>query len=85
MDKMYHIGLSSDDIKGATLAITSGDPGRVEKIANYLDVQSGIITTEDSKIPVFVVPTNEELMIAEDTINLIKSLGIEKEFSINFK
>ena len=28
------------------------------------------ITTEDSKIPVYVVPTDEELMIAEDTLAL---------------
>ena len=30
------------------------------------------ISTPDSKIKVFVVPTNEELMIARDTLNLIK-------------
>ena len=30
------------------------------------------ISTEDSKIPVYVVPTNEELMIAIDTYELIK-------------
>ena len=30
------------------------------------------ITTEDSKIPVYVIPTNEELMIALDTYNLVK-------------
>ncbi len=30
------------------------------------------ITTDDSKIPVWVVPTNEELMIALDTLNLSK-------------
>jgi len=29
------------------------------------------ISTEDSKIPVYVVPTNEELMIAIDTMELI--------------
>ena len=29
------------------------------------------ISTEDSKIPVYVVPTNEELMIALDTYELI--------------
>jgi len=36
-EKMYHIGLSKDDIKGAKYAILPGDPGRVEKIANYLE------------------------------------------------
>ena len=31
-----------------------------------------LISTDDSKIPVYVVPTNEELMIAQDTYNLVK-------------
>ncbi len=31
-----------------------------------------LISTEDSKIPVYVIPTNEELMIALDTMDLIK-------------
>ena len=30
------------------------------------------ISTPDSAVKVFVVPTNEELMIARDTLNLIK-------------
>ena len=30
------------------------------------------ISTKDSKVKVYVIPTNEELMIARDTINLIK-------------
>lgn len=30
------------------------------------------ISAKDSKIPVYVIPTNEELMIAEDTYNIIK-------------
>ncbi len=35
MEKMYHIGL--DDTHGARYAILPGDPGRVEKIAAYLE------------------------------------------------
>ena len=31
----------------------------------------GEISTEDSSIKVYVVPTNEELMIAKDTYDLI--------------
>lgn len=42
------------------------------KIASYLDVQEGIISSDDSSVDVYVVPTNEELMIALDTYNLIK-------------
>ena len=36
-DKMYHIGLSKEDIEGAKYAILPGDPGRVPKIAACLD------------------------------------------------
>lgn len=32
------------------------------------------ITTEDSKVPVYVIPTNEELMIAEEVYKVIKSI-----------
>ena len=34
-----------------------------------------LISTEDSKIPVYVIPTNEELMIALDTMNLKEKEG----------
>ncbi|MBO4245264.1 MAG: acetate kinase [Bacilli bacterium] len=40
-------------------------------IAGFKDVHEGVITTSDSKIPVYVIPTDEELMIALDTYNLI--------------
>lgn len=35
-DKMYHIGLTKDDMKGITAAILPGDPGRVPLIAAQL-------------------------------------------------
>ena len=35
MEKMYHVGF--DDSHGASYAILPGDPGRVEKIASYLE------------------------------------------------
>ena len=31
------------------------------------------ISSNDSSIPVYVIPTDEELMIARDTLNLINS------------
>ena len=34
---MYHIGLSRNDISGAHFAILTGDPGRVKKIAMFLE------------------------------------------------
>jgi len=39
-------------------------------IAGYRDKQEGIISTKKSKVPVWVVPTNEELMIIKDTYKL---------------
>jgi len=42
-----------------------------DKIASYKDIQEGIISAKSSKIPVWVVPTNEELMIIKDTYEII--------------
>lgn len=43
-----------------------------DKIAGFKDIKEGIITTKDSKVPVYVVPTDEECMILSDTIKLCK-------------
>ncbi len=57
--------------KLACLGITLDSTKNME-IASYLDIHEGIISREDSKVPVYVIPTNEELMIALDTYNIIK-------------
>lgn len=41
-------------------------------IASYKDKNEGIISSSDSSVCVYVVPTNEELMIIRDTYNLTK-------------
>lgn len=41
-------------------------------IASYKDNNEGIISADDSSIAVYVVPTNEELMIIKDTYELVK-------------
>ena len=41
-----------------------------EKIASYHEIHEGKITLDDSTIPVYVIPTNEEVMIARDTYEL---------------
>ena len=43
-----------------------------EKIASFLEMQEGIITTVDSKVPVYVIPTDEEVVIARDAYNFAK-------------
>ena len=42
-----------------------------DTIASYKDVQEGLISSNDSKVDVYVIPTNEELMIIKDTYEII--------------
>ena len=42
-----------------------------DEIAGYKEKNEGIISAKSSKIPVYVIPTNEELMIIKDTYNLV--------------
>lgn len=37
-------------------------------IASYHDIHEGVITTKDSTIEAYVIPTDEEVMIARDTL-----------------
>ncbi len=48
------------------------DEEKNQAIAGYLDINEGVISKENSSVDVYVVPTNEELMIALDTYDLIK-------------
>lgn len=47
------------------------DENMNDNIAKFKTYQEGIITTEDSKIKVMVVPTNEEYMILKDAYRII--------------
>ena len=42
-----------------------------DEIASFKDKHEGIISSKKSSIPVWVIPTNEELMIIKDTYNLV--------------
>ena len=44
---------------------------KVDTEANNMRGEEKEISTPDSKIKVFVVPTNEELMIARETARLV--------------
>lgn len=41
-----------------------------DAIASFKEITSGVITTEDSTVPVYVEPTNEEIMIVRDAYGL---------------
>lgn len=45
---------------------------KIDEEKNNQRGMSGVISTEDSTIKVVIIPTDEELMIARDTYNLIK-------------
>ena len=45
----------------------------LDKEANNVRGKERCITTEDSKIKAYIIPTNEELMIAHETYELIKN------------
>lgn len=42
-----------------------------ENNENFINMREGIISTENSRPDIYVIPTNEELLIARDTVRLI--------------
>ena len=43
-----------------------------DNTAGYKDIKEGIISSKTSKVDVYVVPTNEEVMIVKDTYELVQ-------------
>jgi len=56
---------------------------KIDEEANDCRGVERLITTEDSAIPCYIIPTNEELMIARDTYMLYQSKQKEKELIEN--
>lgn len=56
---------------------------KIDEEANDCRGIEKLITTEDSAIPCYVIPTNEELMIARDTYMLYQDKQKEKELIEN--
>lgn len=82
----YVAALNGVDVIAFTAGLGENSPETREAICNYLNYL-GVeidkeknnsrgkeieISNQNSKVKVFVVPTNEELMIARETLNLIK-------------
>ena len=55
------------------------DPEKNNEIAGFKEKKEGIITSSDSYLPVYVVPTDEEAMILEDTYNLVHTRKLAQE------
>ena len=66
------IGENSKDTRKDIIDRIASLGVKIDEEANNFRGEERKISTEDSKIPVYVLPTNEELMIARDTYNLIK-------------
>ena len=47
---------------------------KLDEEANKVRGKERVISTEDSKVKILLIPTNEELMIARDTLELVKEL-----------
>ena len=56
---------------------------KIDEEANDCRGVERLITAEDSTIPCYVIPTNEELMIARDTYMLYQGKQKEKELIEN--
>ena len=82
----YAAALNGLDVLTFTAGVGENDGGIRAAVCEYLgflgvkidpekNAQRGFenkISTEDSKVQVWVIPTNEELMIAQDTAELVK-------------
>ena len=66
------LGENSKDTRRDILALIESLGVKLDPEKNNFRGEFRLISTDDSKIPVYVVPTNEELMIALDTYDLIK-------------
>ena len=49
---------------------------KVDEEANNVRGVERLITTKDSSIPCYIIPTNEEVMIARDTYHLTMSENV---------
>ena len=66
------IGENSDDARGAICERLAGLGVKLDKKANKsTHGQLAKISSADSKLPVWVIPTNEELMIARETFRIV--------------
>jgi acetate kinase len=83
----YAVALKGLDVLTFTAGVGENDAATRAAICEYLGFlgvkidpeknnirgKEAVISTDDSKVQVWVVPTNEELMIAQDTAELVKA------------
>ena len=76
MEKMYHIGL--DASHGATYALLPGDPGRVEKIAAFLDEPTYLTTNREYTSYVGTLSGEKVLVMSTGMGGPSTAIGLEE-------
>ena len=66
------VGENGPDTRAAVCEYLGFMGIKLDPVANKVRGKEMLISTPDSKVQVWVVPTNEELMIAQDTAELVK-------------
>ena len=74
---VFTAGVGENDISMREIICTDlGNLGiKLDPIANKVRGKETIISSEDSKVKLLLIPTNEELMIARDTNEIVNRLG----------
>ena len=65
------IGENSTEVRERILKRLGALGIKLDRAANKVRGEQKVISTKDSKIPVVVIPTNEELMIARETVAVL--------------
>ena len=73
---VFTAGVGENDVNMRELICTDiGNLGiKLDLIKNKVRGKETIVSTEDSKVKLLLIPTNEELMIARDTYNIAKKV-----------
>lgn len=71
---IFTAGVGENDVNMRELICTDlGNLGiKLDIIKNKVRGKETIVSTDDSKVKLLLIPTNEELMIARDTYNIVK-------------
>lgn len=68
------VGENSDEMR-AHICNEMGNLGiKLDLMKNKVRGQERVISTDDSKVKILLIPTNEELMIARDTFEIVSAL-----------
>ena len=73
---VFTAGVGENDVTMRELICNEmGNLGiKLDLVKNKVRGKETIISMDDSKVKLLLIPTNEELMIARDTYNIVKGL-----------